>query len=221
MNIKEEVTKFWKEIPKVHLLPKLLSVSSFMARWGRTFFHKFRDKVKKQKVVLCSLVDRNDEEGIKCYFEERKKLEELLLHEELYWKQRAKAFWLTEGDTNSKFFHAAASKRKKLNHITHLVTGENEIVDNHDEMGRVVLEYFRGIFDRDNNNSLQPSSGEVGVITEEQNAKLVREINFVEFTMAVKQMHPDKSAGPDGFNPAFFQHFWDLLGEEVFKCCKE
>ena len=32
-------------------------------------------------------------------------------------------------------------------------------------------------------------------------------------------MHPDKASGPDGLNPAFFQHFWRLLGEEVFKCC--
>lgn len=103
-SFKEEVTKHWREKPKLHLLPKFLFVSSFMARWGRTFFHKFRDKVKKQKAILGTLVDRSDEEGVKCYFEERKKVEDLLLHEELYLKQRAKAFWLTEGDTSSKFF---------------------------------------------------------------------------------------------------------------------
>ncbi|XP_074347084.1 uncharacterized protein LOC141685904 [Apium graveolens] len=97
---------------------------------------------------------RIDGEGVKRYFEERQKLEDLLMHEELYWKQRAKAFWLTEGDTNSKYFHAAASKRKKLNHITHLVTGENEVVDSHDGMGRVVLDYFRSVFDGRNSGSV-------------------------------------------------------------------
>lgn len=49
---------------------------------------------------------------------------------------------------------------------------------------------------------------------------LIAEVNFAEFTFTVRQMHPDKSSGPDGLNPAFFQHFWDLLGFEVFKCCK-
>lgn len=33
-------------------------------------------------------------------------------------------------------------------------------------------------------------------------------------------MHPDKASGPDGLNPAFFQHFWSLMGNEVFNCCK-
>ena len=31
------------------------------------------------------------------------------------------------------------------------------------------------------------------------------------------QMHPDKSPGPDGFNPAFYQRFWDLIGDDVYR----
>lgn len=34
-------------------------------------------------------------------------------------------------------------------------------------------------------------------------------------------MHPDKSARPDGFGSAFFQHFWDLLGRDIYSCCNE
>lgn len=75
---------FWKAIPASHLLPKLLSVASFMAKWGRNFFHKFRDKVRKQKMVLDELVTREDAEGISRYFVEKEKLSDLLLHEEVY-----------------------------------------------------------------------------------------------------------------------------------------
>ncbi|RVW81652.1 Transposon TX1 uncharacterized 149 kDa protein [Vitis vinifera] len=34
-----------------------------------------------------------------------------------------------------------------------------------------------------------------------------------------QQMHPDKSPRPDGFNPAFFQHFWLLIGNDIFHAC--
>ncbi|XP_074336036.1 uncharacterized protein LOC141673201 [Apium graveolens] len=116
-SFKEEVTGFWKSLPTVIVLPKLLSTSSFMAKWGKNFFHKFRDKVKKQKEIMNALECREDAEGIKSYFEEKERLNELLLNEEVYWKQRAKTFWLKEGDLNTKFFHAQASKRKKLNNV--------------------------------------------------------------------------------------------------------
>lgn len=48
----------------------------------------------------------------------------------------------------------------------------------------------------------------------------IRDVSFEEFTVAVKQMHPDKDSGPDGLNLAFFQHFWDCIGMVIFECCK-
>ena len=34
-------------------------------------------------------------------------------------------------------------------------------------------------------------------------------------------MHPDKAPGPDGFNPAFYQRFWPLLGNDVYQTCSK
>lgn len=93
-------------------------------------------------------------------------------------------------------------------------------MEKQDDMSIVVLEYFRSVFDGSNSSNPRGVNDEAGIITDEQNAKLTAEINFKEFITAVQQMHPDKSSGPDGFSPAFFQHIWDLLGEEVFHCCK-
>lgn len=55
-------------------------------------------------------------------------------------------------------------------------------------------------------------------VTEEQNARLTKEVTFEEFTVAFKQMHPDKAPGPDGLNPAFYQNFWNIMGAEIFDC---
>ena len=32
-------------------------------------------------------------------------------------------------------------------------------------------------------------------------------------------MHPDKSPGPDGMNPPFFQQFWHVIGKDVCGSC--
>lgn len=59
----------------------------------------------------------DDEECICKYFDAKHQLNDILLHEKLYWKQRSKTFCLEEGDSNSKFFHANANNRKKINHL--------------------------------------------------------------------------------------------------------
>lgn len=77
-NFRKKTTDFWLDLSPSHILPKLIYVSNFMARWGRNFFHKFRDKVKKQKELLSSLVNRVDSDEVKLYFEEKDRLNELL-----------------------------------------------------------------------------------------------------------------------------------------------
>lgn len=46
-NFRKDVIDFWLDMPAINILPKLFWVSSFMARWDRNFFHKFRDEIKK------------------------------------------------------------------------------------------------------------------------------------------------------------------------------
>lgn len=138
----------------------------------------------------------------------------------MYWQQRAKSFWLTEGDANTKYFHAYASTRKRLNRVSQLKKDDGEVVVNHEEMCRVVKEYYNKLYDSERRDGDMGVESGSEIITEEQNNELVAEFTFEEFTTAVKQMHPDKSPGPDGLNPAFFQHFWHVFSKEVYHCCK-
>lgn len=142
----EEVSNYWKNLAPIHFLPKLLELSNFMGKWGREFFNKFREKIKKQKENLSLYESCADEEQTRRYFEERNKLEELLVHEEAYWKQRAKSFWLLEGDSNTKNFHAFATSRKKIISITQLKNDDGEVITDHTGMCDVVKEYFDHVF---------------------------------------------------------------------------
>lgn len=81
--------------------------------------------------------------------EEKDRPDDLMKQEETYWQQRAKAFWLSEGDTNSKFFHAQASVRRKFNHIAFLKNENDEIIKNHDNLCEMAVNYFKDIFNSD------------------------------------------------------------------------
>lgn len=86
-----------------------------MEKWGKKFFNKFHEKINKQKELVLLFEDCADEDRTTEYFAEKKILEDLLLSEEIYWQQRAKSFWLQDGDSNSKYFHAYGTNRRKKN----------------------------------------------------------------------------------------------------------
>lgn len=60
---------------------------------------------------------------------------------------KGKIFWLKEVDLNTKFFHAQASKRKKMNSIAYSITESGDIIDDHDAMCSMTVEYFKKVFD--------------------------------------------------------------------------
>ena len=52
------------------------------------------------------------------------------------------------------------------------------------------------------------------------NDKLTEPFTKAEFRSAIFSMHPDKCSGPDGYSPGFYQHFWNLCSDDIFKeCC--
>lgn len=163
-----------------------------MEKWGRTFFNKFKEKLKKQKPIIDELRSRTDSIGIKLFLDEREKLNELLSQEDLYWKQRAKLFWLQEGDGNTRFFHAHAFARKKANFINFLETEDGVQVDDSDGMCNIVKDYFARVFGEPVNTSNNYETSCPRKVTREQNDRLIKEVTLEEFTMAIKQMHPDK-----------------------------
>lgn len=50
---------------------------------------------------------------------------------------------------------------------------------------------------------------------------MIAEVTLEEVKAAVFSMHPDKSPGPDGLNPAFFQSFWNVVRDDVVQFCQQ
>lgn len=52
-----------------------------------------------------------------------------------------------------------------------------------------------------------------------QNQMLTEDFTREEIQEAIFLMHPDKSPGPDGMNPVFYQNFWNIIGNDVTQAC--
>lgn len=97
------------------------------------------------------------------------------------------------------------------------------MVSDHGQLCRLLKEYYSNVFSGEGIRAC-PSASAIEdnlVILDDQNAILTANLEFEEFTEAIKSMHPDKASGPNGLNPAFFQHFWKQVGKEVFESCRE
>ncbi|GAU14651.1 hypothetical protein TSUD_97150 [Trifolium subterraneum] len=156
------------------------------------------------------------EEGSIHYQELSERHATLLIQEEGYWKQRAKMHWLQEGDMNTRFFHMSATVRSKKKKVTKLIADNGTEVHTQEELCEVAKSYFDTLFtqrDGDHDpvlNLIQPR------VTDDDNFVLTAPITKDEIQQALFQMHPDKSPGPDGFNPAFYQRFWEQCSDDIF-----
>lgn len=59
-SFRTEVIDHWKTLTSSNMLSKMVDISAFMQKWGKSFFSKFRRKIKDQKLQLELFVDRED-----------------------------------------------------------------------------------------------------------------------------------------------------------------
>lgn len=82
---------------------------------------EFGDRHRKHKKLVQQLQSIKQNQSSSKNKEEVWRIESqihnMLVDEEIYWKQRSRGDWLKEGDKNTKFFRAKASARKRKNKI--------------------------------------------------------------------------------------------------------
>ena len=54
-------------------------------------------------------------------------------------------------------------------------------------------------------------------LNQDQIQKIQRPVSFEELKEVIFGLHPDKAPGLDGFTMRFFQRFWGIVGEDVFR----
>jgi hypothetical protein len=206
-DVEDVVEEGWGKEAGVEVTSRVTRCADKLKRWGRRKRMKFKQEVEECSMEMERMRGRFEVAESERYKEFQEKHAKLLIQEETYWRQRAKMYWLKEGDLNTKFFHMSASARQKRKKIVKIVNEANVEVKTHPEICVAARNYFEHLFQANTTSHDPILSIITPKITQEDNDRLEAPITKDELKEALFQMHPDKAPGPDGFNPAFYQHF--------------
>ncbi|KAJ9551745.1 hypothetical protein OSB04_015790 [Centaurea solstitialis] len=113
--------------------------------------------------------------------------------------QKAKVKWMTEGDDNTKFFHAVMKNRERRNTF-HGLEINGEWVDDPERVKNHVFDFFKSKFSC--NSEVRPTfnSSKTRRISTEDAMSLESPFEEEEVWLAIKECGNNKSPGPDGFS---------------------
>ncbi|KAJ9561654.1 hypothetical protein OSB04_006814 [Centaurea solstitialis] len=131
-------------------------------------------------------------------------------------KQRAKVKWLSEGDSNTKYFHQVVKEKRNSHHIHSVCNSEGVFVYDLD-VATAFIDHFKMIIgSRDDTvNPHMPLDLFTRKLELGDSLHMIRAITDEEIKGALFQIGNDKAPGPDGFSAKFFKSAWEVIGGDV------
>jgi exonuclease III len=197
---------------------KLAACQRSFSRWSCMKYGN-ADKIIKEKTKELEALQLN--EGPEHWGEISRlkaEIEFIMEQEDTKWKQRAKQNWYQNGDRNTPFFHAWADHRRRINHISRIVDEEGWIWSKKKEIPKAFIEFYQKLFTSEGTQGMEDCLASLEArVTPSMNDELMQEFTMEEVDVALSQMHPLKSPGPDRFSACFYQRAWAILRADVGK----
>lgn len=145
-------------------------------------------------------------------------LQRILSEEEILWKTRSKQRWLRESDDNTKFFHAVANGRKRINAIEVIEDDYGRDISSEERKRSYFFNKFKQLFGQEAQQHTPPGNWSS---LYSSNRLLNPDLLMTPFTLdevktATFQLGSDKAPEPDGFSLIFYQTFWESTKGDIF-----
>ncbi|XP_019163494.1 PREDICTED: uncharacterized protein LOC109159838 [Ipomoea nil] len=203
----------WSVSAGMGLQARLESCGRGLRRWGGERHHRFGKRIEEIRREMGTLRGKFDSGSLARFRLLDGTLSSVLAQEEAFWKQRAKQHWLQGADLDTKFFHKYASHRRRKNGIVKL-KDEGGAWHEGQALSTLIADYYKNVF----TSGGSPGPFNVDTlharVTPQQNDDLLRPFQPDEVRAALFAMGKDKSPGPDGMNPGFYQSFWNVVGKD-------
>jgi hypothetical protein len=187
-----------------------------LTRWSDLKFRSHDRELEEKTKKLAELQTHEDGGNGSAISVLKSEINTILEHMDLKWKQRAKQSWYRAGDRNTPFYHAWASHRRKVNRIAKIQDEDGREWKKQPEIGAAFSRFFQQLFSAGGIGDMSSCvDGLEHRVTDAMNANLLKEFTIPEVEVALNQMHPLKSPGPDGFSACFYQRAWHIVKMEV------
>lgn len=193
------------------------SMHKEMRQWHIENFGKLNEQLTfcKKAVLFFDQIEEHRSLDAR-EFTLRLKLKERIFHlanfEELRWYQRSRCRWLQFGDRNTAYFHNFASSRLRLNTISSLKIGDQEVKGD-TQIRQIFFNDMKEILGAED-PVLEFDVQSLYQDTHDLN-HLADPFSEQEIEQAVHNLASNKASGPDGLPNEFIKKFWPQLKGDV------
>ncbi|XP_057864000.2 uncharacterized protein LOC131072017 [Cryptomeria japonica] len=229
-NFKVNIEKWWKECldikgtPSYCFVKKMKYLKNKIKMWNvvsfkNIFAEKIRVEAELDRINNLVIEKGMTNEEFQSENSLKAELAEILLREEMFWRDKSRELWIDAGDSNSKFFHASLKAKRNKNRINQLMDVSGKMVGKAEEIENIAVKYFEEIL----GSSVGARDETVEYlfdiidkqILEEDNASLLSSITKDEIKKATFELHPHKALGLDGVTMELYQRCWKFMGEDI------
>ncbi|XP_026399079.1 uncharacterized protein LOC113294922 [Papaver somniferum] len=219
------LTKFenWrcKDLPREVSDFMRMRLKADMKEWNLRVFGNINARLKHAKLtmeVALRISDEDPKDITKLNFAKDASvtLQEICMRQSIMLKKKSRNKWLTEGASNTSFFHANIRTRRSSNMISELVDDDGNALSDCDQIRDYTVSYFESKFiGEELPIDEQLFHYENDIIYTEESHRMDVIPTCDEIKAVVYDLGVDSAPGPDGFSGCFYRHCWDVIQQDL------